>query len=261
MELGLQGKVALVTGASRGIGRATALELAREGCDIIAAARTAEQLSDLADEIRRKYNRRVTTDAADLRDHENVRRLIDAAASEFGHIDIVVNNAGATKRGDFFALNDEDFLDGFALKFHGYVRVARAAWPHLKKSNGCVVNIIGAGGRTASPDFTIGGSVNAALYNFTKALAQIGLRDGVRVNAINPGHVETDRLKGRINTVARENGIGEDEARQRYLAELGLSRFAKPEEIGQLVCFLASPLAVNIHGALVDSDGGSTRSI
>jgi NAD(P)-dependent dehydrogenase (short-subunit alcohol dehydrogenase family) len=261
MELGLQGKVALVTGASRGIGRATALELAREGCDIVAAARTAEQLAELADEIRRKYNRRVTTDAADLRDSENVRRLVDAAASEFGRIDIVVNNAGATKRGDFFVLEDADFLDGFALKFHGYVRVTRAAWPHLRKSNGAIVNIIGAGGRTASPDFTIGGSVNAALFNFTKATAQIGIRDGVRVNAINPGSVETDRLKGRIANVAKEQGVDEEEARKRYLAQLGVARFGKPEEIGQLVCFLASPLAANFQGALVDCDSGSTRSI
>jgi 3-oxoacyl-[acyl-carrier protein] reductase len=261
MELGLQGKVALVTGASRGIGRATALELAREGCDIVAAARTAEQLSDLADEIRRKYNRRVFTDAADLRDSENVRRLVEAAANEFGRIDIVVNNAGATKRGEFFALEDADFLDGFALKFHGYVRITRAAWPHLKKSNGAIVNIIGAGGRTASADFTIGGSVNAALFNFTKATAQIGLRDGVRVNAINPGSVETDRLKGRIANVAKEQGVDEEEARQRYLKQLGVARFGKPEEIGQLVCFLASPLAANFQGALVDCDSGSTRSI
>jgi NAD(P)-dependent dehydrogenase (short-subunit alcohol dehydrogenase family) len=261
MELGLQGKVALVTGASRGIGRATALELAREGCDIVAAARTAEQLAELADEVRRKYNRRVTTDAADLRDSENVRRLVDAAASEFGRIDIVVNNAGATKRGDFFVLEDADFLDGFALKFHGYVRVTRAAWPHLRKSNGAIVNIIGAGGRTASPDFTIGGSVNAALFNFTKATAQIGIRDGVRVNAINPGSVETDRLKGRIANVAKEQGVDEEEARKRYLAQLGVARFGKPEEIGQLVCFLASPLAANFQGALVDCDSGSTRSI
>jgi len=261
MELGLQGKVALVTGASRGIGRATALELAREGCDIVAAARTAEQLAELADEIRRKYNRRVTTDACDLRDSENVRRLVEAAANEFGRIDIVVNNAGATKRGDFFTLEDTDFLDGFALKFHGYVRITRAAWPHLRKSNGAIVNIIGAGGRTASADFTIGGTVNAALFNFTKATAQIGLRDGVRVNAINPGPVETDRLKGRINAVAKEQGVDDEEARKRYLAQLGVARFGKPEEIGQLVCFLASPLAANFQGALVDCDSGSTRSI
>jgi NAD(P)-dependent dehydrogenase (short-subunit alcohol dehydrogenase family) len=173
----------------------------------------------------------------------------------------VVNNAGATKRGDFFVLEDADFLDGFALKFHGYVRVTRAAWPHLRKSNGAIVNIIGAGGRTASPDFTIGGSVNAALFNFTKATAQIGIRDGVRVNAINPGSVETDRLKGRIANVAKEQGVDEEEARKRYLAQLGVTRFGKPEEIGQLVCFLASPLAANFQGALVDCDSGSTRSI
>ncbi|HEX6979304.1 MAG TPA: SDR family oxidoreductase, partial [Alphaproteobacteria bacterium] len=110
-------------------------------------------------------------------------------------------------------------------------------------------------------DFTIGGSVNAALYNFTKALAQIGIRDGVRVNAINPGSIETDRLKGRLEALARELGIGEDEARRRNLAALGAARFGRPEEIGQLVCFLVSTRADYIQGALVDMDGGITRSI
>ncbi|HEX6980912.1 MAG TPA: SDR family oxidoreductase [Alphaproteobacteria bacterium] len=261
MDLGLKDKVAVVTGASRGIGRAVAVELAKEGCDIVAAARNADQLKALADEIERNHGRRVVAAAGDLRTMGGIAAVVDAAIRAFGRIDIVVNNAGATRRGDFFALSDDDFIDGFALKFHGYVRLSRAAWPHLKASRGSIVNIIGAGGRTASPDFTIGGSVNAALYNFTKALAQIGIRDGVRVNAINPGSIETDRLKGRLEALARELGIGEDEARRRNLAALGAARFGRPEEIGQLVCFLVSARADYIQGALVDMDGGITRSI
>ncbi len=261
MDLGLKDKIAVVTGASGGIGRAVAVELAKEGCDIVAAARSADRLKELADEIERNHGRRVVAVARDLRAADGIAALVDAAIGAFGRIDIVVNNAGATRRGDFFALSDDDFVDGFALKFHGYVRLSRAAWPHLKSSRGSIVNIIGAGGRTASPDFTIGGAVNAALYNFTKALAQIGIRDGVRVNAINPGSVETDRLKARLEALARELGVGEDEARRRNLAALGVARFGRPEEIGQLVCFLASARADYIQGALVDMDGGITRSI
>jgi len=260
MDLGLAGKVAIVTGASRGIGRAVALELAREGCSIMLAARSAEGLDEVAQSIR-LIQGRAAVHAGDLREADTVVMLVAATLAQFGRIDIVANNAGATKRGDFFALSDADFHDGFALKFHGYVRLARAAWPHLKQSKGAIVNIIGAGGRTASADFAIGGSVNAALYNFTKALAQIGIKDGVRVNAINPGWIETDRLVARLKSLAEEEKISDGEAARRNLMALGLARFGKPEEIGKLVCFLASQPANYIQGALVDMDGGGTRSI
>ena len=120
---------------------------------------------------------------------------MNAALDAHGAIDIVVNNAGATKRGDFFELTDADWADGFALKFMGAVRLTRAAWPHLKARRGSVLNIIGAGGRTPSAEFTIGGSVNGACLSFTKAVADIGIQDGVQVNAINPGRVKTDRFQ------------------------------------------------------------------
>src|SRR5262245_9472691 len=207
MELGLKGKVALVTGASRGIGRAIAIELAREGCNVALAARSAAGMGETGDVIREDLGRKAITHAADLREKGAAEDFVAAALREFGRIDLIVNNAGATKRGDFLTLTDEDFFDGFALKFHGYVRLARAAWPHLRQSKGTMINIIGAGGRTASADFTIGGSVNAALYNFTKAMAQLGLRDGVRVVAINPGSIETDRLKARIATIAKDDNV------------------------------------------------------
>jgi NAD(P)-dependent dehydrogenase (short-subunit alcohol dehydrogenase family) len=261
MDLGLNGKVALVTGASRGIGRAIAIELAREGCDVALAARSAEGLGETADIGRDAPGRRALAHAVDLREADAAAGFVAAALSEYGRIDLVVNNAGATKRGEFATLTDADFHDGFALKFHGYVRLARAAWPHLKATKGTMINIIGAGGRTASADFTIGGSVNAALYNFTKAMAQLGLRDGVRVTGINPGPIETDRLKARLAVIAKEENVDDAEARRREMSKNGVMRFGLPEEIGQLVCFLASPVARNIHGALVDSDSGATRAI
>jgi NAD(P)-dependent dehydrogenase (short-subunit alcohol dehydrogenase family) len=260
MELGLKDKVAVVTGASRGIGRAIALELAKEGCDLIIAARDATALAALSHEIR-GYGRRAMAQAADLRAPEAPVELIAAAVAEFGRLDIVVNNAGATKRGSFFELSDADFQDGFALKFHGAVRLTRAAWPELRKTSGSIINIIGIGGHHGGADFTIGGAVNAAFLNFTKAMADLGVDDGVRVNAINPGWIETDRLTARLDAQAKGQGIDKDEARRRNLALLGVKRFGRADEIGQLACFLASPAASYIQGALIDIDGGATRHL
>ncbi len=188
MELGLKDKVALVTGASRGIGRAVAVALAREGCDLVLVARDAGALDTLAGEIR-ALGRRAEIHAADLREPPASAQAVGKALAGFGRLDVVVCNAGATRRGDFFKLTDADFLDGFALKFHAHVRLVRAAWPLLKAAKGRVIHVIGAGGRTASADFTIGGAVNAALYNFVMALAHLGWPVGVRVLGVNPGSI------------------------------------------------------------------------
>jgi 3-oxoacyl-[acyl-carrier protein] reductase len=172
-----------------------------------------------------------------------------------------VNNAGATQRGDFLTLTDEEWADGYSLKFFGAMRLSRAAWPHLVKSSGSIVNIIGIGGRTGSAEFAIGGSVNAALMNLTKVLADRGIRDGVRVNAINPGSIATERLQTRIRTFAAEKNLGHEEALVQMAKTFNIARFGVPNEIAQAVAFLASSKAAYIQGAILDVDGGATRTL
>ena len=139
--------------------------------------------------------------------------------------------------------------------------LSRSSWPYLIQSKGSIINIIGIGGRTGSADFAIGGSVNAALMNLTKALADRGIKDGVRVNAINPGSIATERLQTRIKTFAAEHSIHMEEAKIQMAKKLGVVRFGNPEEIARTVAFLASPQAAYIQGAIIDVDGGATRAL
>jgi 3-oxoacyl-[acyl-carrier protein] reductase len=257
MELNLQHKVAIVTGASRGIGRAIAERLAQEGMRLILTARTAETLQEVAAACASE----VHAFPADLRQEASPQRLIEFALQRFGAIDLLVNNAGATKRGDFLQLTEDDWQDGFALKFYGTVRCSRAAWPHLARAQGAIVNIVGVGGRTGSAEFAIGGAVNAAILNLTKVLADRGMAEGVRVNAINPGYIATDRLQLRIERFAAQHHIALDEAARQITRELGIARFGQPAEIATAVAYLASPLSSYCQGAILDVDGGHTRTL
>ncbi len=256
----LAGKVAVVTGGSRGIGRAIALRLARERGQVVIAARDKAALAAAADEIA-KTGGIVETFAADLRESEAPGALVRAALQAFGAIDIVVNNAGATRRGEFLELSEADWMDGFALKFFGAVRLVRAAWPYLKERHGAVLNIIGTGGRTPGPEFTLGGSVNGAFLSFTKALADVGVRDGVQVNAINPGYIRTDRLQGWIKSVAAETGGDLEAAEREMVRRAKIVRLGEPEDIANLAAFVLAPQNRLVHGALIDLDGGMTKTV
>jgi 3-oxoacyl-[acyl-carrier protein] reductase len=199
--------------------------------------------------------------ACDLREPAAADAAVAHAVSKFGRLDLLVNSAGATRRGDFLALNEEDWADSWALKFHAAVRLTRAAWPHLRGKQGSVVHIAGAGGRVASADFTIGGSVNAALMNLSKALADKGVAEGVRVNCVNPGSIRTDRLTGRIATVMAERGLDQAAAAEALAQSTGVARFGEPAEIASVVAFLASAQAAYVQGALLDVDGGWVRAV
>lgn len=256
----LQGKVSIVTGASRGIGRGIAIRLAAEGSSVVLCARDQQLLEDAAAGIRTAGGVAETI-ALDLRTSDSGQRVVDSAMEKFGRIDIVVNNAGATKRGEFLELTDEDFADGFALKFFGSVRLTRAAWPYLKAGGGSVVFISGVGGRTPGAQFAIGGSVNGALLSLTKALADLGLRDGVQVNCVNPGTIRTARYTGRLNALAKERGLDPEAAEREYVKHAAIARIGEPEDIAALVAFIVGQDGNMLHGALIDMDAGATKTI
>jgi 3-oxoacyl-[acyl-carrier protein] reductase len=250
-------RTAIVTGASRGLGRAIALELAGEGCAVVLAARDGEALERVAGEARALGTPDVLIAPGDLSQPDQPARVVEAAVERFGSLDILVNNAGATKRGDFLELPDEDHLAGFALKYHATVRFCRAAWPFLEKSQGVILNIAGVAAQTPEPEFTIGGPVNAALLNFTKALSKRATGT-MRVNALCPGHIVTDRLHARIDAYAKANGVGPEAAREAMRQTLGIRRFGEPSDIAATVAFMCSDRAAYLHGTTVIVDGGAT---
>ena len=257
MDLNLHDKVVIITGASRGIGRATADVFAAEGAKLVVCARSRDVLQSIADQ----HGDDVLVFADDLRQAQAPGRMVQACVERFGRIDALINVAGATKRGSTLTLDEDAWQDGFALKFYGAMRSCRAAWPHLRQTSGVIVNVVGVGGRTASADFAVGGAVNAALLNLTKSLADLGRRDGIRVNAVNPGSVATERLQRRVQALAKENGIAPEAAAQAMAERLGVNRFAEPEEIARVIAFLASSAASYCHGSIVDVDGGQTRTL
>ena len=260
MELGLKGKVALVTGSSRGIGRGVALALAAEGCDVMLTGRDEKALQEVAAEIK-KLGRRAAVSVIDLREKDAPAKLIEQTKRELGGLDVLINNAGATKRGDFLDLTDADWEDGYALKFFGHVRLTRAAWPILKERHGSLISIGGTGGRKPTEEFTIGSSVNAAIAAFSKCMADRGKRDGVQVNCIHPSMVETDRLWKRIKAEMDRTGWPEQKAREEMCKGFGITRFGKVDDVADLISFLVSSRATWMHGATIDLDGGEIPTL
>lgn len=254
-------RTAIVTGASRGLGRAFAVGLAKDGFALSIAARNAAELEETAEAARAAGAPLVVSHAIDLSLPEAPAEVVAKTLAETGSVDALINNAGATKRGDFLELTDEDFFDGFALKFYAAVRFCRAAWEPLTASQGAIVNISGVGAHTPEPDFTIGGSVNSALINFTKAIAKRSVGTGMRINTLCPGHIVTDRLRKRIETRSAQKSISFDEAREEMRLEQGIARFGEVEEIADVVRFLCSPAAAYVHGTVINADGGATPGI
>ena len=256
-----EGKVVVVSGGSRGIGRGVGAAFAREGAQVVLASSSAEKLAVAADAIAATGAAKPVTVAADLREAKGCDAVFDAVSTKLGRCDVLVNSAGATKAGAFLQQPDSDWQDGFALKFYGAVRLCRLFWPMLKDAQGFVVNIIGGAARTPDPEFLVGGAVNAAMANFTKGLSGLGKRDGVNVNAVLPGLTETERVEQLFMQRSAAMNISPEEVRELAIKKEGLRRLGRPEDVAELALFLASERARHIQGTSIAIDGGGTAGV
>jgi len=250
-------KVAVVTGGSRGIGREIAVELARSGAQTVIVSSSADNLASAAKTITSAGLAPLTI-TADLRTLDGCQQAFDSVRDKFNQCDVLVCSAGATRAGNFTELSDQAWIDGYALKFFGCVRMCRLFWPLLKAAQGSIVNIGGGAARSPGADFSIGASVNAAIGNFSKALSQLGKRDGVNVNIIHPGAIETERFYQLLEQRSKASGKSVEELKQEATAKDGLRRLGKPTDIAALALFLCSQKAQHIQGTAIAVDGGST---
>jgi hypothetical protein len=254
MDLGLRGRKALVTGASKGIGRACAEALAEEGCDVALVARTAADLDAARAAIAAKHNVGVRVFPLDLSDGRNVDRL----AADCADTEILVNNAGAIPGGDIDTVDEARWREAWDLKVFGYINMTRRFYALMReRQRGIIVNILGAAGENPDFDYIAGSSGNASLMAFTRAMGGASPRDGIRVVGINPGPVLTDRLV----TLSRHRAqlrLGDAERWPELMKGHAFGRAAKPEEIAWMAAFLASDKSAYTTGSIVTIDGGGS---
>ncbi|TPG61160.1 SDR family oxidoreductase [Roseomonas nepalensis] len=250
MDLELSGKRAAVTGASKGIGRAIALALAREGCELVLLARDAAALARVAEEIAGAGGRPAQTIPADLSRHEELER----AAGGIGALDILVNNAGAIPAGNLLEVGNDAWRAAWNLKVFGTIGLSRLLYPALKASGGVIVNIIGAAGERMNPDYIAGSTGNAALMAFTRSLGIGAARDGIRVMGINPGPVSTERNETLLRARATKE-LGDAGRWREFQATMPFGRAATVEEIASAAAFLASPRSAYTSGTILTING------
>ena len=262
MDLQLRGKRAIVTGASAGIGRGIARELAREGVSVAITARHAGPLEEAAKAIAGETGSTVIPIAADMTELAEIQRFVRDAATALGGLDIVVNNAGASPFGPFLEHSDEHWQDAMRLKFLGYVRTSREAIPHLQQAGGgVIVNIIGAGGKMYYKNHLAGGASNAALMLVSTGLAtELGPLK-IRVVGINPGPVQTVRWDRLLAALGWYEGRHPEAVNQDFLANIPTGTIPTVEDVADLAVFLASPRAKQINGTIVTIDGGMSKAL
>ena len=252
--------VAIVTGASQGIGLATALRLARDFSVIVLVARNNDNLEKTAAEIRCR-GAEASIYALDLRQPQSSEIIVKGTLERFGRIDALLNIAGAVPQIDLFEMTDAQWDDGIALKFHGARRLTMRAWDALKAANGSVVLMSGAAAFDPKPGFAAVAAINAAINALAKAFAEQGIKDGVQVNSVSPGSVMTGRRQAFFEKWAPAHNVTVEEAIQKFPEQTGITRFGKPEEVADLIGYIVSPAAKWMTGAAVRIDGGEIKGI
>jgi 3-oxoacyl-[acyl-carrier protein] reductase len=252
--------VAIVTGASQGIGRATAVRLARDFAAVVLAARQEDELKKTAEAVN-SAGAEPMIYALDLREPESAEILVRGALDRFGRIDALLNIAGAVPQIDLFEMTEQQWEDGLALKLHGARRLTIKAWEALKAAKGSVVLISGSAALDPKPAFAAVATINAAIIALAKAFSEQGIKDGVQVNSVVPGAVMTGRRLSFMEHWAPEHGMSVEEAMQRFPEKAGIARYGEPEEIAGLMAYLVSPEARWLTGASVRMDGGETKGV
>jgi 3-oxoacyl-[acyl-carrier protein] reductase len=252
--------VAIVTGASSGIGRATALRLARDFAAVVVVARSGGKLAEVGEQIGAGGREPLVLER-DLMSPAAAEQVVKATMERFGRIDALVNVAGAVPGLDLFQMTDEQWDAGMQLKFHGARRLTIAAWEALKASKGAVVFTSGNAAVMPKAGAAAVGSINAAIEALAKAFAERGLDDGVQVNCVSPGAIMTGRRLAMLEKAAASNKVTLDEAKQKFLRQAGISRFGEPEEIADLIAFAVSPSARWMTGTVLRMDGGEVKSV
>jgi 3-oxoacyl-[acyl-carrier protein] reductase len=252
--------VAIVTGASQGIGRAAALRLARDFSVIVLVARNRDNLEKTASDVR-SAGAQAMVYALDLREPQSADIIINGTLERFGRIDALLNIAGAVPQIDLFEMTDAQWDYGMALKLHGARRLTIRAWDALKTSNGSVVLISGSAALDPKPGFAAVAATNAAINALAKAFAEQGIKDGVQVNSVSPGAVMTGRRRSFFEKWAPAHNLTVEEAIEKFPDEAAISRFGKPEEVADLLSYLVSPSAKWMTGASVRIDGGEIKGI
>jgi NAD(P)-dependent dehydrogenase (short-subunit alcohol dehydrogenase family) len=261
-DLGLRDRIALITGGSRGIGKAVALALARHGVHVAFCGRTPETLEQTAGEIR-ALGVQAWPFKADVTGLENIQRFVgQAAEASGGRVDILVNNAVTSLSAPFDEQTDDDWRHHIDVKLMAYIRCAREVLPHMRARRwGRIVNIGGMTARITAPIRITNGVVNAGVSNFTKQLAgQVGPQN-ITVNCVHPGHTATDRMMKMFRRRAHDANVGVEEIEAQTIANIPLGRLIMPEDIANAVLFFCSPLAGMITGQSIAVDGGSGQSV
>jgi 3-oxoacyl-[acyl-carrier protein] reductase len=256
----MKNAVAIVTGASQGIGRSTAIRLARDFSAVVLAARNAKELEEVAAAVK-EVGADALPLALDLSQTEAPKTVVDTTLARFGRIDALLNIAGAVPQIDLFEMTDEQWRAGMELKLHGARRLTLQAWDALKRAQGSVVFMSGSASLDPKPAFAAVAATNAAITALAKAFAEQGIKDGVQVNSIVPGAVMTGRRRSFIEKWAPAHNMTVEEATQKFPQEAGISRYGQPEEIAELLGFMVSPAAKWMTGASLRMDGGEIKGI
>jgi len=261
MDLGLEGKAAVVGGASRGIGRAVALGLAREGCRVAICARNVEPLEAAAEEIRAGTGVEVLAEPCDMAVEEDIRRLVAKAAGSFGRLDIVVNNAGGPPPGPFETHGEAAWRAAIDQNFMSVARTVREALPHLRKAGGGrIINITSVAVKEPIPGLVLSNAARLAVVGLAKTLSRELGPDGITVNTVCPGLTLTDRMRELYGGRAQASGVSLEELLAGEAQRIPLGRLGEAEDVAALCVFLASEPARHITGTTIQVDGGSTAA-